>query len=400
MGKIRRAGGWESGALNTSYLSRLPRNFMRVVAGHPTIAHAYFLKRGAAQPPRSLTSLVWPWADQALAMYRAGQIKNPDLTGKFFCELLKSLRIVLLQDAAILSSSFPNYGLWDHPVFRHPDWTPFVRDVLGHEATVDDPLDVQIQKALPLVSERMAAIQNSVVNAVREESSSVRSKLDGLKADVRSNLDGINRRLNGLDGTMKSILRKQGQPLGSFMLVPANGGRSSPIPGPSTSNSHGADAQSLIPTTQADETQGTGASSNHGSDPLTNVSPNPLSRPAACPEGCPTEPIAASMRSMYHVYREWYSGLEGPGGEPLMSIVQLEAQFGKAWRYNSALRTRCCDRKLLVKTMEEESRQSGRSIEAVIQECDDARPGGNPISPDKFKRELRKGKSLRAILGG
>jgi len=89
--QIRRAGGWESGALNTSYLSRLPRNFI----GHPKIAHAYFLKRGAAQPPPSLTSLVWPCT--------AGQIKNPDLTGKFFCELLKSLRIVLLQDAAILS---------------------------------------------------------------------------------------------------------------------------------------------------------------------------------------------------------------------------------------------------------------------------------------------------------
>jgi hypothetical protein len=50
--------------------------------------------------------------------------------------------------------------------------------------------------------------------------------------------------------------------------------------------------------------------------------------------------------------------------------------------------------------MEEESRQSGRSIEAVIQGCDDARLGGSPISPDKFKRELRKGKSLRAIFGG
>jgi transcriptional activator of glycolytic enzymes GCR1 len=71
---------------------------------------------------------------------------------------------------------------------------------------------------------------------------------------------------------------------------------------------------------------------------------------------------------MYHVYWEWYSGLEGPGGETLMSIVQLKAQFGKAWRYNSALRTRCCDRKPLVRTMEEESRQSGPSIEAVIQE--------------------------------
>jgi hypothetical protein len=361
---------------------------MRVVAGHPTITQAYFLKRGAAQPPASLTSLLWPWADRALGMYKAGQIKNPDLTGRFFCEMLKSLRIVFLQDAAVMSSSFPNLGLWDHPVFRHPDWKPFAKEVLRHEATAEDPLDVQIQKALPLVSERMTAMQSSMVNAVREESSSVRlkvdgleSKLDGFQSDVHSNLDKVNQRLNGLDSTMKAILRKQGQPLSSFMLVPTN------------------------PTMQADETQDTGSGSARprsplnytpdGSNPPTNLPLNPLPRPAACPEGCPVEPIAASMRSMDHVYREWYSGLEGPGGEALMSIVQLEAQFGKAWRYNSALRTRCCDRKLLVKAMEEESRQSGQTIEAVVKECDATR-----ISPDKFKRELRKGKSLRSILGG
>src|ERR1700735_3574726 len=389
MGKIRRAGGWESGALTTSYLSRLPRNVMRVVAGHPTITEAYFLKRGAAQPPASLTSLLWPWADRALGMYKAGQIKNPDLTGKIFCEMLKSLRIVFLQDAAVMSSSFPKLGLWDHPVFRHPDWKPFAEEVLRHEATAEDPLNVQIQKALLLVSERMTAMQSSMVNTVREESSSMRlkvdgleSKLDGFQSDVHSNLGKVNERLNGLDSTMKAILRKQGQPLSSYTLVPTN------------------------PTMKADEAQNTGSSSaarprpplNHtsdGSNPLTNLPPNPLPRPAGCPEGCPVEPIAASMRSMDHVYREWYSGLEGPGGEALMSIVQLDAGFGKAWRYNSALRTRCCDRKLLVKAMEEESRQSGQTIEAVVKECD-----ATKISPDKFKRELRKGKSLRSILGG
>ena len=34
---------------------------------------------------------------------------------------------------------------------------------------------------------------------------------------------------------------------------------------------------------------------------------------------------------MDHVYREWYSGLEGPGGEASMSIVQLEARFCSAF---------------------------------------------------------------------
>jgi hypothetical protein len=43
----------------------------------------------------------------------------------------------------------------------------------------------------------------------------------------------------------------------------------------------------------------------------------------------------------------------------------------------------------------EESRQSGRSIEAVVEECEAIK-----ISLDKFKRQLLKGKSLRAILGG
>jgi hypothetical protein len=118
-----------------------------------------------------------------------------------------------------MSSSFPSLRLWDHPVFRHPDWMPFTKEVLRHKATAEDPLNVQIQKALPLVSERMTAMQNSMVNTVREESSSVRlngleSKLDGFQSDIHSNLE--------VNEHHESHLRKQGQPLSNFMLVPAN----------------------------------------------------------------------------------------------------------------------------------------------------------------------------------
>jgi hypothetical protein len=40
-----RAGGWEHGAWATTYLARLPRHYMRVVAGFGSAKGTYFLRR-------------------------------------------------------------------------------------------------------------------------------------------------------------------------------------------------------------------------------------------------------------------------------------------------------------------------------------------------------------------
>ena len=67
-------------------------------------------------------------------------------------------------------------------------------------------------------------------------------------------------------------------------------------------------------------------------------------RPAACPEGCPVEPLRESVASMKTLLREWFEGLGGS-----QSVRELEKRFGGRWRYTSALRQRFYVRRKLVR---------------------------------------------------
>ena len=100
----------------THYLSRLPRAFMRAVAGFPQTPGNYYMKRGYAVPPDALVSKIWPWVDEALAMYERRDIKV-DLCGIEFLRLLKKLRVVFL----------PDLEIWPHQVFQEPGWPAFAQ---------------------------------------------------------------------------------------------------------------------------------------------------------------------------------------------------------------------------------------------------------------------------------
>ena len=108
--------------MTTSYLSRLPRSFMRLVAGFSAQAGTYHLKRDLVRPPDSIVKLLKPWARHAKNAYDSGAISNPDRCGRNFVELLLKLRVVLLQDAAVLQPQFPDLCLWKHQIFAHPEW--------------------------------------------------------------------------------------------------------------------------------------------------------------------------------------------------------------------------------------------------------------------------------------
>jgi len=54
-GQIRRAGRWNSDVLTNSYLTHLPRKFMRSMTGFsPSIQGNFYLPRAKTLPPRSL----------------------------------------------------------------------------------------------------------------------------------------------------------------------------------------------------------------------------------------------------------------------------------------------------------------------------------------------------------
>ena len=119
--------------MSTAYLSRLPREFMRVAAGFSCTAGNYHLQRAAIQPPTALTSRIWLWVDSWLARYDAsivsscsfanGGLDDCDIAGKQFLDLLAWLRTTMLQDAAILQYQFPLFP----PHFLRPGLAPFCR---------------------------------------------------------------------------------------------------------------------------------------------------------------------------------------------------------------------------------------------------------------------------------
>ena len=88
-------------------------------------AGLYYLKRAIAEPPQSLQRHVWPWLDEAAQMYALGYASGQGSDLDQFVKLLLELRVVLLQDSALLMPRFAKLPLWKHPVFSHDDWSRF-----------------------------------------------------------------------------------------------------------------------------------------------------------------------------------------------------------------------------------------------------------------------------------
>lgn len=58
---IRKAGRWDMSSMTKHYLTSLPRETMRVLAGFPAQAGSYFIARDI-DPPQHLEALIFPQA--------------------------------------------------------------------------------------------------------------------------------------------------------------------------------------------------------------------------------------------------------------------------------------------------------------------------------------------------
>jgi hypothetical protein len=116
--QIRRAGHWNSDSITNSYLSCLPRKFMRTIAGFREERGGFYLPRAKVDPPEALQRQIWPEIDGWLQKYAEfdphavnNAVERPNLAGAGFLRLLKYLRRIILQDSVILRDMFP-----DHPI--------------------------------------------------------------------------------------------------------------------------------------------------------------------------------------------------------------------------------------------------------------------------------------------
>lgn len=82
-GQICRAGRWNNDALTGSYLTHLPRKFMRSMAGlPPSLQGVFFLPWARILPPRSFEQAVWPFINEWLAWFHpAADVHSRDGDG-------------------------------------------------------------------------------------------------------------------------------------------------------------------------------------------------------------------------------------------------------------------------------------------------------------------------------
>jgi hypothetical protein len=99
--------------MSQSYLTGLPLQFLRAMAGFGTEPGRFCLPRANYVPPSTLQRQIWPWLEQweaRVVLFKEGKgvqdggLEQRDQALEGFIKLMKYLRIVLLQDMTVLQA--------------------------------------------------------------------------------------------------------------------------------------------------------------------------------------------------------------------------------------------------------------------------------------------------------
>ena len=197
--QIRRAGRWNTDAMTGVYLSYLPRAFMRSIAGFPQRGNAYFLPRAREIPDEALCTRIWPEVDVWLERMEAyhpdrtdNEVVRLDLAGSGFLRLLRTLRVILLQDSVVLRQQFPRHPLWADPLFNCEEYRRFAARVESSLVTVVTPEELTMQKYWP-TQEAVAKLRHEAAIAEIKKATEVGRVNSEIVRSISDRLDKMER---------------------------------------------------------------------------------------------------------------------------------------------------------------------------------------------------------------
>jgi hypothetical protein len=335
LGQISQAGRWNQSVLCQAYLRHLPRQFMRIVAGFSASIGDYFLARAQHEPPYELQKQLWPWIEEWEPRFEAracrrswaeGGLDEDDLAADGFLKLMRRLRIVLLQDLAVLQPRYPALPFFSHPPFYGPAWDEFALAVQSDAAVGVEPPSLLLQRALPelsgvLESSRAALLQNSQRLANRLES-----------------------RLQGIQDSIDALFQGR-MPVTFTGYFGAGPGPAAPA-APAASARVGQDAMPPVPVPA-------------------HIALSPRASVSRGPDADSSMPVLATLARAFTVKDVWREWQEGLAGQP--AIRELEEKWGSRWRPSNVARVQFCRRKVIWDEIIARTTRGKSADEAVVE---------------------------------
>jgi hypothetical protein len=377
--QIRRAGRWNSDALSNCYLSNLPREFIRSMAGfEPHGQGNYYLPRAKVEPPQSLLRTVWPWVDEWLEWFSQAapsasyehivleplspfEEDRQDLAAQGFLRLLLVLRMILLQDSVLLRREYPDHIIWQDPIFVREDYLRFAEEVELSIREVEEPQDLRIRRVLPDVANKIDTHRQDIVRTVTEYGS--RNRQIG---------ESNQRKLDSIDSRLDSLL--SGRSKISIMVHPpdelaTSATQQEPLRTTALEDTVAATA-SVAP--HAPELASTASMALHNLEQASSTSDGAVPEPVSVIPLNPDDPpltycMSRTITSVQDLWREWYNGLAG-----FPSVQALEAAYGAKWRPKQSERMFFGRRKLIIDEVNNRH-ASGTSLPVALEELDSVR---------------------------
>lgn len=108
--------------------STIPQATIRFFAGFPTTPGTYYIPRSRVIPSDKLLEQVFPEIEENLSRLDE-QPSSASQKEVAFLMMLKELRIVLLQDTAVLSKKYPSHHILQHSLFKSDEFIEFAQSM-------------------------------------------------------------------------------------------------------------------------------------------------------------------------------------------------------------------------------------------------------------------------------
>ena len=368
--QIRRAGRWNQEQMVDCYLSSLPREFMRLMSGHPAQRGCFEVRQAAVTPPDALLSLIWPDLDDWRGRFGPGFDQINDLAAMGITNLLFYLREVVLQDSVLLRDAFPDHPVWEHPVFRHPAYQPFADELREAIRQKESPSQLEILcRALPALSDYLRSAEAEAEQRVGE----IQAAIDRI-ADAQAEQAEQLRLLTSGSLSFRLELAPAPALAGPLALEEGSSSRYA-----SARVSAAASPSPRARTPSSPPLPGTPSPVLAGSGSLAAGSQPPKHR------------MCREVRTVEGLWREWTVGLRG---RP--SIRDLDGRWGNRWRAGRQSELQWYSLRLeVIKEIQRVARVQRIAEEAAMWklQVDQQRMG---CSLDRFCKRLREGRKAGA----